>query len=224
MRMPADDRARLELDARLDHVLAGNAQVAILELGAFQPGRLRVERARAERCSQTGDDQQLRSPHLPSPLGLKRENHRPDWTPVSAPAGASASHGSCSRLRVPCASGAMANTASLWRVRASLCTPGGASATWKRSGWKSRRSPASMMHSGREEIMKRLIVAVSLLLAGSAFAQGYPNRPIKFVVPFPPGGNLDFVARSIQPKMQEVLGQPVLIDHKGGGAGMIRTA
>src|SRR5262245_19630815 len=91
MRMPADDRARLELDARLDHVLAGNAQVAILELGALQTGRLRVERARAERCGQTGDDQQLRSPHLPSPLGC-----------------------------APCASGAMANTASLWRVRASL--------------------------------------------------------------------------------------------------------
>src|SRR5262245_66108421 len=69
--------------------------------------------------------------------------------------------------------------------------------------------------------MKRWIVAVALLLAGSAFAQGYPNRPIKFVVPFPPGGNLDFVARSLQPKMQEVLGQPVLIDNKGGAAGMI---
>jgi tripartite-type tricarboxylate transporter receptor subunit TctC len=69
--------------------------------------------------------------------------------------------------------------------------------------------------------MRRWIVAVSLLLAGGAFAQGYPNRPIKFVVPFPPGGNLDFVARSLQPKMQEVLGQPVLIDNKGGAAGMI---
>ena len=40
-------------------------------------------------------------------------------------------------------------------------------------------------------------------------------------MPFPPGGNLDFVARNLQPKMQEVLGQPVLIDNKGGNAGMI---
>ena len=62
----------------------------------------------------------------------------------------------------------------------------------------------------------------SFLLAGAAFGQaGYPNKPIKFVVPFPPGGNLDFVARALQPKMQEVLGQPVIIDNRGGNAGMI---
>ena len=48
------------------------------------------------------------------------------------------------------------------------------------------------------------------VLGGSALAQGaYPNKPIKFVVPFPPGGNLDFVARTLQPKLQEVLRQPV---------------
>jgi tripartite-type tricarboxylate transporter receptor subunit TctC len=60
-----------------------------------------------------------------------------------------------------------------------------------------------------------------LALAATAGAQQYPSKPIKFVVPFPPGGNLDFVARTLQPKMQEVLGQPVLIDNKGGAAGMI---
>jgi tripartite-type tricarboxylate transporter receptor subunit TctC len=72
--------------------------------------------------------------------------------------------------------------------------------------------------------MLRLRTAVFLLavsVMGSPLAQGYPNKPIKFVVPFPPGGNLDFVARNLQPKMQEVLGQPVLIDNKGGNAGMI---
>jgi tripartite-type tricarboxylate transporter receptor subunit TctC len=63
------------------------------------------------------------------------------------------------------------------------------------------------------------LLAVSLM--GGAHAQGYPNKPIRFVVPFPPGGNLDFVARNLQPKMQEVLGQPVLVDNKGGNAGMI---
>ena len=65
-------------------------------------------------------------------------------------------------------------------------------------------------------------VVATWLLCGAALAQGnYPNKPIKFVVPFPPGGNLDFVARTLQPKMQEVLGQPVVIDNKGGNAGMI---
>src|SRR5258708_40254343 len=58
-------------------------------------------------------------------------------------------------------------------------------------------------------------------LATTTWGQPYPSKPIKFVVPFPPGGNLDFVARALQPKMQEVLGQPVLIDNKGGAAGMI---
>jgi len=69
--------------------------------------------------------------------------------------------------------------------------------------------------------MKILSFTVGLLFSAAAFAQAYPNKPVKFVVPFPPGGNLDFVARTLQPKMQEVLGQPVLIDNKGGHAGMI---
>ncbi len=65
-------------------------------------------------------------------------------------------------------------------------------------------------------------LAAASLLCGAALAQGnYPSKPVKFVVPFPPGGNLDFVARNLQPKMQEVLGQPVVIDNKGGNAGMI---
>jgi tripartite-type tricarboxylate transporter receptor subunit TctC len=65
------------------------------------------------------------------------------------------------------------------------------------------------------------ILLACLLASIAAQAQPYPNRPIKFVVPFPPGGNLDFVARTLQPKMSEVLGQPVVIDNKGGAAGII---
>ncbi len=63
------------------------------------------------------------------------------------------------------------------------------------------------------------LAAAAFLMCSAALAQGsYPNKPIKFVVPFPPGGNLDFVARTLQPKMQEVLGQPVIIDNRGGNA------
>ena len=69
--------------------------------------------------------------------------------------------------------------------------------------------------------MRIKLLLAFLCVSFAAQAQPYPNRPIKFVVPFPPGGNLDFVARTLQPKMQEVLGQPVLIDNKGGAAGMI---
>ena len=68
---------------------------------------------------------------------------------------------------------------------------------------------------------KWLIAAVLASSPILASAQAYPSKPIKFVVPFPPGGNLDFVARTLQPKMQDALGQPVIIDNKGGNAGMI---
>jgi tripartite-type tricarboxylate transporter receptor subunit TctC len=47
------------------------------------------------------------------------------------------------------------------------------------------------------------ILLAGLLVSVAAQAQPYPNRPVKFVVPFPPGGNLDFVARTLQPKMSD---------------------
>ena len=61
------------------------------------------------------------------------------------------------------------------------------------------------------------------LVAGSVPAQGYPARPVRVVVPFPPGGAVDLIARSIQPKMSEALGQPVLIENRGGAAGNLGT-
>ncbi len=69
--------------------------------------------------------------------------------------------------------------------------------------------------------MKKLVLILAALLCTAVQAQPYPNRPIKFVVPFPPGGNLDFIARTIQPKLQETLGQPVVIENKGGAGGII---
>ena len=71
--------------------------------------------------------------------------------------------------------------------------------------------------------MKRflLLLAAVLCAVAPAQAQIYPNRAIKFVVPFPPGGNLDFIARTIQAKLAESLGQPVVIENKGGAGGII---
>jgi tripartite-type tricarboxylate transporter receptor subunit TctC len=60
-----------------------------------------------------------------------------------------------------------------------------------------------------------------LALSATIQAQSYPNRPVKFIVPFPPGGNLDFVARTVRPKLAEFLGQPVAIENKGGAAGIL---
>ena len=58
----------------------------------------------------------------------------------------------------------------------------------------------------------------------AAQAQGaYPDKPIKFVVPYPPGGGTDVVARIVQQRLQAALGQPIVIDNKGGAGGSLGT-
>jgi tripartite-type tricarboxylate transporter receptor subunit TctC len=74
--------------------------------------------------------------------------------------------------------------------------------------------------------MKRLIWAltvglVSLGFAGHAFAQSYPSRPIRVIVPFPAGGGVDTMARILGNKLSERVGQPVLIEHRAGAGGML---
>lgn len=70
--------------------------------------------------------------------------------------------------------------------------------------------------------MKRFIfLAVSLLVAGTAMAQGYPNKPIKFLVPFTAGSGTDLIARSIADTMSKSMGQPIVIENKPGAGGTI---
>lgn len=52
-------------------------------------------------------------------------------------------------------------------------------------------------------------------------AGAFPNRPIRFLVPYPPGGGNDFFARVLSQKMSENLNQPVVIDNRPGAAGLI---
>lgn len=71
--------------------------------------------------------------------------------------------------------------------------------------------------------MKRLLCAL-LFAPLLALAQSYPAKPVRLIVPFPPGGTTDLIARVIQAKFQEFLGQQVLIENRGGAGGSIGAA
>ena len=71
-------------------------------------------------------------------------------------------------------------------------------------------------------------VAASALAPSVALAQPaegiFPARPLRFLVPFAPGGGNDFIARTLAQRLSEGLGQPVLVDNRAGGGGLLATA
>ncbi|MGJ7498093.1 Bug family tripartite tricarboxylate transporter substrate binding protein [Variovorax sp. RT4R15] len=77
-----------------------------------------------------------------------------------------------------------------------------------------------MTHTRRELLSTACVLAVSAL-ALPARAQDYPRKPITIVVPFPPGGIADPIARLLGQKLSESLGQPVIVDSKPGAAGQV---
>jgi tripartite-type tricarboxylate transporter receptor subunit TctC len=67
-----------------------------------------------------------------------------------------------------------------------------------------------------------LALAASVMVAPAAMAQApYPNRPVRVIVPFPPGGSTDVFVRILAPRLTELLGQPLVIENKAGAAGVI---
>jgi tripartite-type tricarboxylate transporter receptor subunit TctC len=70
---------------------------------------------------------------------------------------------------------------------------------------------------------KTLVLVAGLLVALAAGAQDWPAKPVRFIVPYPPGGGTDVVARIVQPPLAEALGQPVVIENRGGAGGAVGT-
>lgn len=66
--------------------------------------------------------------------------------------------------------------------------------------------------------------AAALVVPMTAAAQDYPNKPVRLVVPFPPGGFVDGLARAMAPGLTERIGQQIIIENKGGAGGTIGTA
>ena len=74
-------------------------------------------------------------------------------------------------------------------------------------------------------LVSRLCKAACVLLAlsGAAFAEDYPNRPVRLIIPFPPGGSNDVVGRLVAKHLSDKLGQQVFVDNRGGAGGTIGT-
>ena len=77
----------------------------------------------------------------------------------------------------------------------------------------------------RRQSLLQAITAAALLLTGAAYAQtsAYPDKPIRFVVPYPPGGGTDVIARIVQDRLRAALGQSIVIENRGGAGGSIGT-
>src|SRR5687767_1243014 len=67
----------------------------------------------------------------------------------------------------------------------------------------------------------KIFLAFLLLWGNLAVAQNYPTKPIRFIVPFPPGGSSDLISRAVGPKLAQSLGQPVVIENVPGAGGML---
>jgi tripartite-type tricarboxylate transporter receptor subunit TctC len=72
--------------------------------------------------------------------------------------------------------------------------------------------------------MKKLLCVVLALFAVQAFAQAYPNKPVRLIIAFTPGSSIDIVGRAVAAKLQELWGQPVVAENRAGAGGSIGSA
>ena len=73
-------------------------------------------------------------------------------------------------------------------------------------------------------MLKRFVLALLAVAAQAALAQEFPTHALKIVVPWPPGCNVDFTARTLQPAFAEAIGQQVIVENRAGAGGTIGSA
>ena len=73
----------------------------------------------------------------------------------------------------------------------------------------------------RQHLLRAAAAAVLALATGTSFADTWPGKPVKFIIPFPPGGTLDTVGRMLAQKLGEQLGQTFIVENRAGGNGVI---
>src|ERR1043166_3675020 len=83
-----------------------------------------------------------------------------------------------------------------------------------------RQVQAWRVHTLRTLCVSALALCICIV-AGGAYGQAYPARPVRLVVPATPGGGTDLVARVLSQKLGETLGQQVVVENRGGASGMI---
>src|SRR5688572_32208563 len=69
--------------------------------------------------------------------------------------------------------------------------------------------------------MRKTLAVLLLSLSTAALGQGFPNKPIRLIAPFAPGGALDLIARGVGAKLSESVGQPVVVENRAGASGAI---
>src|SRR5262245_9615389 len=74
-----------------------------------------------------------------------------------------------------------------------------------------------------KDVLRLICIGVVVLGTTGAFAQDFPSKPIRLIVPFPPGGPNDIIARVVGQKMSELLKQQIVIDNRGGAGGALGT-
>src|SRR5262245_39179665 len=81
---------------------------------------------------------------------------------------------------------------------------------------------AQLGGTGMMRVLRPLLIALGLvLMAGAAFAQSYPDKPLRLIVPFAPGGSPDIIGRMVAEDLAAALGQSVVVENRAGAGGNI---